>query len=80
MEDLADRVRKPLSRTPLRRRVKALEAEVQECRQLSIRLAELTDLVTELLVPLAQRDQAGLDEVAKRLRRYQQSVGGPVQG
>lgn len=80
MEDLADRVRKPLSRTPLRRRVKALEAEVQECRQLSIRLAELTDLVTELLVPLAQRDQAGLDEVAQRLRRYQQSVGGPVQG
>ncbi len=78
MEDLAERARKSLSRTPLRRRVKALEAEVQECRQLSIRLAELTDLVTELLVPLAQRDQAGIDEVAQRLRRYQQSVGGPA--
>jgi flagellar biosynthesis/type III secretory pathway chaperone len=55
----------------LRRRVSALEAEVQECRQLNLRLAELTDLVTELLLPDEQRDEAKMQEL---LRRYQQSL------
>ncbi len=47
-------------------RVEALEAELQECRQLNLRVAELTDLVTELLVPIAQRDQEKLDELLER--------------
>jgi hypothetical protein len=47
----------------LHQRVADLELEVQECRALNLRLAELTDLVTELLVPIAQRDQAKLDEL-----------------
>lgn len=47
-------------------RVEALEAEVQECRQLNLRVAELTDLVTELLVPIAQRDQEKLEELLER--------------
>jgi hypothetical protein len=47
----------------LHQRVAALELEVQECRALNLRLAELTDLVTELLVPIAQRDEAKLDEL-----------------
>ena len=47
----------------LHKRVADLEAEVQECRALNLRLAELTDLVTELLVPIAQRDEAKLDEL-----------------
>lgn len=55
----------------LRRRVKRLEDEVQECRSLNIRLAELTDLVTELLLPVAQRDEA---KVAELLERYQKSL------
>ncbi len=55
----------------LRRRVKALEDEVQECRALNVRLAELTDIVTELLVPLAQRDEAKLAEL---LKRYHQGL------
>lgn len=55
----------------LRKRVAALEAEVQECRQLNLRLAELTDLVTELLVPLARGDEAGTHEA---LARYQESI------
>jgi hypothetical protein len=55
----------------LRRRVKALEAEVQECRALNLRLAELTDIVTELLLPVAQRDEETLREL---LARYQQSL------
>ena len=77
MPDLADLARKAYIATPLRRRVKELEDEVQECRQLSVRLAELTDLVTELLVPLARRDDDALDEVAEKIRRYQASIGGP---
>lgn len=55
----------------LRRRVKALEDDVQECRALNLRLAELTDLVTELLVPLSQRDE---DKVNELLARYQDSL------
>lgn len=47
----------------LRRRVVDLEQEVQELRRLSHRLAELADLVQELLVPAATRD----DERLKRL-------------
>ena len=55
----------------LRRRVRRLEAEVQECRALNIRLAELTDIVTELLLPVAARDEAKLAEL---LEKYRQSV------
>ena len=41
----------------LRRRVRRLEVEVQECRALNVRLAELTDIVTELLLPVAAVQQ-----------------------
>lgn len=53
-------------------RVTELEAEVQECRQLNLRLAELTDIVQELLLPASQRDQAKVDEL---LARYAQNLG-----
>lgn len=52
----------------LHQRVEALEQEVQECRALNLRVAELTDLVTELLVPIAQRDEEKLNDL---LARYQ---------
>ena len=55
----------------LRRRVHRLEEEVQECRALNLRLAELTDLVTELLLPVAQRDEKKVTEL---LERYQRSL------
>ena len=55
----------------LRRRVRRLEAEVQECRALNVRLAELTDIVTELLLPVAARDE---DKLAALLEKYRQSV------
>ncbi len=58
----------------LEERVAELEAEVQECRQVNLRLAELTDVVAELLLPVAQRDEARIDDV---LRRYHDSVGAP---
>ena len=53
-------------------RVKELEAEVQECRQLNLRLAELTDVVQELLLPVAQRDEARITEV---MERYTKNLG-----
>ena len=52
-------------------RVKELEAEVQECRQLNLRLAELTDVVQELLLPVAQRDE---QRVAAVLEQYSQGL------
>jgi len=55
----------------LRERVQRLEAEVQECRALNVRLAELTDVVTELLLPVASRDE---ERLAALLERYRTSV------
>ena len=55
----------------LRERVAVLEDEVQECRQLNLRLAELTDVVEELLLPVAQRDE---QRVAAVLEHYSQGL------
>jgi hypothetical protein len=57
-----------LRQREVRARLTALEAEVQEQRQLSRRVAELTDLVTNLLVPLSQRDHARVEEIVERYR------------
>lgn len=51
----------------LKRRVDELETEVQECRQLNLRLAELTDVVQELLLPISLRDE---EKVAELMDRY----------
>ncbi|QIK68369.1 hypothetical protein G7072_03755 [Nocardioides sp. HDW12B] len=50
----------------LRRRVAELEKEMQEARRLNRRLAEVTDVVQELLLPLSQRDQERVDAVLKK--------------
>ena len=50
----------------LKERVAVLEQEVQECRQLNLRLAELTDVVEELLLPVAERDEQRIAEVMER--------------
>ncbi len=55
----------------LRERVEVLEQEIQECRQLNLRLAELTDVVQELLLPLSQRDQQAVSAV---LEKYSQGL------
>lgn len=49
-------------------RVTALEEAVQENRALSVRLAELTDVVTELLLPVAARDEQKLEELLEKYR------------
>jgi len=70
----AELARRRFAKSPLQQRVEALEAEIQECRQANLRLAELTDVVVELLLPVAQQDTAKIDDV---LKRYRESVGGP---
>jgi Domain of unknown function (DUF6752) len=69
-----DRVRSTSARlrdgrgASVRDRLRDLEAEVQENRRLNRRVAELTDLVAELVVPLARRDQGAVDDVLERYR------------
>jgi hypothetical protein len=46
----------------LNERVEVLEREVQEARRLNQRMAELTDVVAEVLVPAADRDDKVLAE------------------
>ena len=53
----------------LRDRVAVLEDEVQECRQLNLRLAELTDVVQELLLPVAARDEERIGAVLEKYSR-----------
>ena len=54
----------------LRDRVAVLEEEVQEARQVNLRLAELIDVVQELLLPVAQRDEAKVAEAVERFEKY----------
>jgi len=75
VEPLKGLARRYRAVTALERRVTELEAEVQECRQLNLRLAELCDLTTELLLPAATRDE---NSIAELLQRYREDVGNPV--
>ena len=56
----------------LRERVAVLEDEVQECRQLNLRLAELTDVVQELLLPVAAARRGSASRAC--LEKYSQGV------
>jgi hypothetical protein len=53
-------------------RVARLEAQVDELHQLNLRLAELTDVVQELLLPLARQDP---DKAVELLERYRDELG-----
>lgn len=55
----------------LRARVEGIEAAIAELRRHHLRLAELTDVVQELLVPLASRDE---DRVAAAIDKFQQGL------
>ena len=46
-----------------------LEADVVELRRHNVRLAEIADVVQELLVPLASRDQARIDEAIEKFSK-----------
>jgi hypothetical protein len=53
-------------------RLTRLEAQVDELMQLNLRLAELTDVVQELLLPLARQDP---DKAVELLKRYRDELG-----
>jgi hypothetical protein len=71
LKDLAGRLtpRIRLGDHDLARRVEALEADVLELRRHSVRLAEIADVVQELLVPLASRDQDRIDEAIEKFSK-----------
>lgn len=52
----------------LPKRILDLEDAVMENRQLNRRLAELTDILAELLVPATERDEEKLAELLQRYR------------
>jgi hypothetical protein len=49
--------------------VARLDREAQESRRLHQRLAELTDVVTEVLVPAADREDGKIREILSRYNR-----------
>ena len=53
----------------LRGRVLRLEQELEADRQLHRKIAELSDVVTELLVPIQDRDEARVTEVLAQYRK-----------
>lgn len=55
----------------LEERVDDLEADLAEMRRHHVRLAEIVDVVQELLVPMASRDEA---EIAAAIERFQRSL------
>jgi hypothetical protein len=66
LKDLARVVRRD---DELVRRIESLEADVLELRRHSVRLAEIADVVQELLVPVASRDQARIDEAIEKFSK-----------
>ncbi len=75
MEPLKRLTKQARNVTQLGQRIERLEAEVQECRQVNLRLAELCDVMMELLLPVADRDDAA---VAGILERYRADVSDPL--
>ena len=53
----------------LEQRVSDLEADVSEMRQHNLRLAEIADVVQELLIPMASRDEAKVQEAIERFNK-----------
>lgn len=54
-----------------RLRIEALETEVAELQRHYVRVAELVDVVQELLLPVAQRDDA---RVAEAIEAFEKSL------
>lgn len=55
----------------LEQRVADLEADLTELRRHHLRLAEVTDVVQELLVPMVDRDE---EKVRQAVERFQESL------
>jgi hypothetical protein len=53
----------------LEQRVADLEADMSEVRQHNLRLAEISDVIQELLIPLASRDEAKVQGAIERFNK-----------
>jgi len=53
----------------LEERVADLEADLAELRRHNLRLAEIADVVQELLIPMASRDEAAVQAAIERFRK-----------
>ena len=70
-----DQVSKRLGPLSLYKRVVALEQEIQESRRLNQRLSDIVDVITEVLVPAVDRDDA---QLRAALRRLEEAVAPPA--
>jgi len=52
-------------------RISELEDEIQENRSLNLRVAELVDVVTELLIPVASQDP---EKIAAAVEKFQKAL------
>ncbi|UDY23012.1 DUF6752 domain-containing protein [Nocardioides sp. Kera G14] len=73
-KDFARKVREKVRGTKvfdrsLHGRVLALEKELEADRQLHRRIAELSDVVAELLVPIQDRDETQVREILSQYRK-----------
>jgi len=68
---LKDIVKRARARRDLAQRVSDLEADVLELRRHNLRLAEIVDVVTELLVPMSSRDQ---DKIEAAIEKFNESL------
>jgi hypothetical protein len=69
VKDKLNLVARVRSVSELERRVADLEADVSEMRQHNLRLAEIADVVQELLIPMASRDEAKVQEAIERFNK-----------
>ena len=53
----------------LEQRVADLETDVAEMRRHNLRLAEIADVVQELLIPMAARDEVKVQEAIERFNK-----------
>jgi hypothetical protein len=53
----------------LEQRVADLEADMSEMRGHNLRLAEIADVVQELLIPMASRDEVRVQEAIERFNK-----------
>jgi hypothetical protein len=69
VKDKLNLVARVRSVSELEQRVADLEADVSEMRQHNLRLAEIADVVQELLIPMASRDEAKVQEAIERFNK-----------
>ena len=69
VKDKLNVVARVRSLAQLEQRVADLEADLSEMRGHNLRLAEITDVVQELLIPMASRDEAKVQEAIERFNK-----------